>query len=98
MIFRPLVTMNGAVKELSYEVRKSDGTVLPVLLSAGTVKDAEGQLVAINAIVTDNTDRKQYEAELLLARRQAENGKLTFQFLAESNTGNDLDSRRRRAY
>lgn len=83
MIFRPLVTMKSAVKELSYEIVKKDGTILPVLLSAGTVRDSGGKMIAINAVITDNTDRKKYETELLLARRQAEHEKRTFQYLAD---------------
>jgi PAS domain S-box-containing protein len=83
MIFRPLVTMNSSVKELSYEILKKDGTILPVLLSASTIKDGQGRVWAINAVITDNTDRKKYEAELLLARRQAESERLTFQYLAD---------------
>jgi PAS domain S-box-containing protein len=83
MIFRPLVTMNSTVKELSYEILKKDGSILPVLLSASCIKDSSGKMVAINAVITDNTDRKKYETELLLARRQAENEKLTFQYLAD---------------
>ena len=83
MIFRPLVTMNSSVKELSYEILKKDGTILPVLLSASTIKDGKGRVWAINAVITDNTDRKKYEAELLQARRQAESERLTFQYLAD---------------
>lgn len=83
MIFRPLVAMNHSVKELSYDILKKDGTILPVLLSASTLKDSKGNVRAINAVITDNTDRKKYEAELLLARRQSENEKLTFQYLAD---------------
>jgi PAS domain S-box-containing protein len=83
MIFRPLVTMNGSVKELSYEILKKDGTILPVLLSAGTIKDGKGKVWAINAVITDNTDRKRYEAELLQSSRQAESERLTFQYLAD---------------
>jgi len=83
MIFRPLVSMNSTVKELSYEILKKDGSILPVLLSARCIKDSTGKMVAINAVITDNTDRKKYETELLLARRQAENEKLTFQYLAD---------------
>ena len=78
-----MVTMHGSVKELSYEILKKDGSLLPVLLGASTVKDADGQLRAINAVITDNTDRKKYEAELLLARRQAEQEKITFQYLSD---------------
>jgi PAS domain S-box-containing protein len=83
MIFRPLVTMNSGVKELSYEILKKDGTLLPVLLSASILKDGQGKVWAINAVITDNTDRKKYEAELLQARRQAESERLTFQYLAD---------------
>jgi PAS domain S-box-containing protein len=83
MIFRPLVTMNGNVKELSYDIIKKDGTVFPALLSATVVKDARGALVAINAVLTDNTDRKHYERELLVARKHAEDEKRTFQSLAD---------------
>lgn len=83
MIFRPLVTMNNSVKELSYEILKKDGTILPVLLSASTVKDEVGNVLAINAVITDNRDRKKYEWELLQARRQAESEKLKFQYLAD---------------
>lgn len=54
-----------------------------MLLGASIIKDADGQLCAINAVITDNTDRKKYEAEPLLARRQAEQEKITFQYLSD---------------
>jgi PAS domain S-box-containing protein len=82
MIFKPLVTMNGSVKELSYDIIRKDGTIFSALLSAGVVKDGD-KVVAINAVLTDNTDRKNYERELLVARKQAENEKRTFQSLAD---------------
>jgi PAS domain S-box-containing protein len=40
-------------------------------------------MAAINAVLTDNTDRKHYERELLLARKYAEDEKRTFQSLAD---------------
>jgi PAS domain S-box-containing protein len=82
MIFKPLVTMNGSVKELSYDIIRKDGTIFSALLSAAVVKDGD-KVVAINAVLTDNTDRKHYERELLLARKHAENEKRTFQSLAD---------------
>jgi PAS domain S-box-containing protein len=83
MIFTPLVTMNGSVKELSYDIIRKDGSIFPALLSATAVKDDHNKMVAINAVLTDNTDRKHYERELLLARKHAENEKRTFQSLAD---------------
>jgi PAS domain S-box-containing protein len=83
MIFKPLVTMNGSVKELSYDIIRKDRTVFSALLSASVVKDEQNKVVAINAVLTDNTDRKHYERELLLARKHAENEKRTFESLAD---------------
>jgi hypothetical protein len=66
----PLVTAGhagGIFPELSYDIIKKNGTVFPALLSAMVVKDTRGTMVAINAVLTDNMDRKHYERELLLA-------------------------------
>jgi PAS domain S-box-containing protein len=83
MFFRPMLGVSGSVKELSYELVTKDGFAFPVLLGAVTVKDEKGSIMAINAILTDNTDRKRYEKEILQAKRFAEAEKKTFQFLAD---------------
>jgi signal transduction histidine kinase len=83
MFFKPMINVNGHVKELSYEILKKDGTTLPVLISAKAMKDAAGIILAINMVVYDITDRKSYEAELLKAKKTAEEEKKTFQFLAD---------------
>lgn len=83
MFFIPMINVKGHIKELNYELLKKDGSTLPVLLSARTVKDALGAVVAINVVVYDITDRKSYEAELLKAKKIAEEEKKTFQFLAD---------------
>ncbi|WP_184549199.1 PAS domain-containing sensor histidine kinase [Mucilaginibacter sp. FT3.2] len=83
MFFRPMLNVSGSVKELSYELHTKQGTVFHVLFGAVAIKDDNGQVIAVNAILTDNTDRKHYEQELLLARNQAEKEKRNLQFLAD---------------
>nr|WP_260170786.1 PAS domain-containing sensor histidine kinase [Mucilaginibacter lappiensis] len=99
MFFKPMITVRGHIKELSYEILKKDGSVLPVLLSAKAMKDALGSVMAINMAVYDITDRKSYEVELLKAKKTAEDEKRTFQFLADlipemiwtANADGDID-------
>ena len=83
MFFRPMLNVSGSVKELSYELQTRQGTHFHVLFGAVALKNKNGQIVAVNAILTDNTDRKRYEQELLSARKQAEKEKLNLQFLAD---------------
>jgi two-component system sensor histidine kinase VicK len=72
MFFRPMLKVSGSVKELSYELQTKTGTVIHVLLGAVALKDEQGQLIAVNGIITDNRDRRRYEQDLLLARKRAE--------------------------
>jgi PAS domain S-box-containing protein len=83
MFFRPMLNVSGSVKELSYELKTNKGSVFYVLFGAIAISDEKGQVIAINAILTDNNDRKHYEKELLLARNQAEKEKRNLQFLAD---------------
>jgi len=54
----------GWVRNLEYEFLCKDGTVLPVLISATAVKDAEGNLLYNRATLVDIRDRKQAEEQL----------------------------------
>jgi len=83
MFFRPMLNVSGSVKELSYELVKSDGSAFHVLFSAIAIRGESNAVQAVNAIITDNTDRKHYEKEILLAKKLAEGEKKTFQFLAD---------------
>jgi PAS domain S-box-containing protein len=83
MFFRPMINVYGKVKELSYEMIDKDGSAFPVLLSATTMKDAENKILAINAALYDITDRKKFEKELVLAKKQADNERKRFAFLAD---------------
>jgi PAS domain S-box-containing protein len=83
MFFKPLATVNKSVKELSYEVLRKDGSVMPVLLNASSVQGANGRMLAINGVLIDITERKNYEKELLLAKRTAEREKNRLEFMAD---------------
>jgi len=72
MFFRPMLKVSGSVKELSYELQTRRGEAIHVLFGAVGIKDEKGGLLAVNAILTDNRDRKRYEQDLLVARRRAE--------------------------
>src|ERR1700744_1543566 len=72
MFFRPMLKISGSVKELSYELVTKGGTTIHVLFGAVVFKDDDGELVAVNGILTDNRDRKRYEHDLLFAKKRAE--------------------------
>lgn len=72
MFFRPMLSINGSAKELAYELKTKSGQAFHVLFGAVAIKDETGQIVAVNGIFIDNTDRKRYEQELLSARKRAD--------------------------
>ena len=51
----------GRVHDLEYDMLRKDGSILPVLLSATAVRDAQGNFVMSRSTVYDNTERKQNE-------------------------------------
>jgi PAS domain S-box-containing protein len=69
--FGPLLQMQGFVKEVAFDLVRSDQHKLPVLVNA-VQKTIAGADPLVLITVTDATDRRQYEQELLLARRRAE--------------------------
>jgi PAS domain S-box-containing protein len=70
--YAPLLQMQGFVNEIALEVRRADGTVCPVVASARQVRGADGAVTLNRIALFDSTDRRRYERELLVARRQAE--------------------------
>ena len=70
--FRPLLRMQGFVREIALDVAHADGRQLPVIVNAIERRAASGVDAVIRITVFDATDRRRYERELLLARRKAE--------------------------
>jgi PAS domain S-box-containing protein len=69
---RPLLRMQGAVREIALDLRRADDAVLPVLVNAVERRSADGQALVIRITVFDASDRRRYERELLRTRREAE--------------------------
>ena len=68
----PLLLLQGQVREVSYSLRRHDGSTLPVLLNAVLQRDTDGQPLVVRVTLFDITDRRKYEQELLRAKGQAE--------------------------
>jgi sigma-B regulation protein RsbU (phosphoserine phosphatase) len=67
----PLLRLQGAVRELAFDLKTAQGDPLPVLVNATLVSNG-GREVCVRVTVTDATVRRAYERELLGARQRAE--------------------------
>src|SRR4051812_36542801 len=70
--FGPLLRMQGFIKEVAFDMLRQDQHRLPVLVNAVNRAAQPGGVPLTLMTVFDATDRRQYEQELLLARRRAE--------------------------
>lgn len=63
--------------------KRKDGEEFPIYLSTTTVKDKNGNVIALIGVASDITDRKRFEKELIEARERAlESDRLKSAFLA----------------
>ncbi len=83
MFYKPLAVVNKSVKEFSYDILRKDGTLMTVLMNASAFIGSGGQLLAFNNVLTDNTERKQYEQDIIQARKTAESERKRLQFMAD---------------
>ncbi|SFP90151.1 serine/threonine-protein kinase RsbW [Geodermatophilus dictyosporus] len=67
----PLLRLQGAVREVALDVVRADGSVLPCLLNAVEVRDAEGRPLLVRATVFEASSRRRYERALLAAQQAA---------------------------
>ncbi|MFD5340724.1 PP2C family protein-serine/threonine phosphatase [Streptomyces hawaiiensis] len=70
--FAPLLRMQGELRGIALEMRRQDGSRLPVLVSAVIKHGTEGEPLLIRITVFDASDRRAYEEELLHRRQEAE--------------------------
>ena len=68
----PVLKEQGSVSDLEFEIRHKDGTLLPVVLSATALYDAEGRFTATRSTVIDATVRREVEQAREAAREAAE--------------------------
>jgi PAS domain S-box-containing protein len=58
------IQSQGWVNDVEFQMRRNDGSRLPVLMSARAIKNGFGQVVATRAVIVDITKRKQVEEGL----------------------------------
>jgi PAS domain S-box-containing protein len=83
MFYFPLLQMQSAVNEISFDFIRRDGSRFPALVNSNVVRSEAGELLVVNATVFDITDRKKYEHELLLAKNQADAERNYFEVLSD---------------
>ena len=67
---RPLLHMQGGVREIAMDLLRADGSLLPALVNS-VVRTAEaGAPQIVRTTVFDATDRRRYEQELLRSQRR----------------------------
>jgi len=70
--FTPLLNMQGEVSQINFDFIRKDETRFPVLINAIKESANEKRHNYIKFIVLDITQRKQYEMELMNAKRKSE--------------------------
>jgi sigma-B regulation protein RsbU (phosphoserine phosphatase) len=70
--YTPLLLSQKHVKEINFEIIRIDNKRVPVLINTVSVENEEGEIILNRSIVFDITQRKQYEQELLIAKRESE--------------------------
>jgi sigma-B regulation protein RsbU (phosphoserine phosphatase) len=68
--YAPLLRMQGAIRAIAVEIVRADGSRLPALVNSVVTKDEPRGAQVVRTAVFDATDRRQYEQELLTARRR----------------------------
>lgn len=64
--------LDGRLRGVAVDLRRADGSDLPVLLATEPVPAREGAARLVRTSVLDASERRSYERELILARRRAE--------------------------
>ncbi len=70
--FAPLLHMQGVVNEIAFDLICPDGHQLPILINSVQKNDVSGTPVLNRITIFNASDRREYERELLLARKKAE--------------------------
>lgn len=69
---RPVLLLEGQVKEVTLDMVKADGSLLPVLINAVLDRAADGRPAVTRIAVFDATERRHYEQQLVAAKERAE--------------------------
>jgi len=82
--FHPLLLLDGQVSEIALDMRRADGSRLPVLVNAVMDRAQDGAPGITRVAVFDATERRRYEREILRAKRRAEEAEKRLTVLART--------------
>ncbi|NYD58276.1 sigma-B regulation protein RsbU (phosphoserine phosphatase) [Nocardioides marinisabuli] len=80
----PLLHMHDEVNEIAVDLRRHDGTRMPVLLNARMTRYPDGTPSTTRIAVLVATERRRYERELLSAKERAETSEARARTLART--------------
>lgn len=81
--YAPMLRMQGSVREIAVEIVAAHGSRLPVLANS-VVQSGDGETEIVRTVLFDARERRAYEAELLRARRIAEESEAEARTLADT--------------
>lgn len=70
--YQPVLLLSGTVSGVFFSLKHTDGSTVPVLVNATMGRTSDGTAGWVRTAVFDATERRNYERELLAARRAAE--------------------------
>lgn len=82
--YAPLLRMQGSVREVALDILTASEGRLPVLVNAVLERDSAGDPVLVRIAVFDATERREYERELLRAKKRAETSEAQARTLAQT--------------
>jgi sigma-B regulation protein RsbU (phosphoserine phosphatase) len=82
--YAPLLRMQGKIEEVALDLTCSEDRSMPALVSSNVRRERDGDIVLIRTAVFRATDRREYEHELLSARRRAEESERRARSLART--------------
>jgi PAS domain S-box-containing protein len=74
--FREAIEKNGYVKDYELVLRRTDGNIITVLMTATVVRDEEGKITAYRGMLRDITEQKKLEQQLVHAQKMEAIGTL----------------------
>ena len=82
-----LLKKEGIVSDFEITLKNKDGSLVPCSISSKIILDSHGQASKIIGSLRDITERKRFEAELITARKRAEESESRFRALYNASFG-----------
>jgi len=73
------------MKEVAFELVRADGSQMPILVNARLVTSATGERDGVRLAIFDSTARRDYERQMLEAKRQAETSEAGLRVLQDAS-------------